>query len=589
MSRIPHKRTPCLQSLAAWLRAFALIALAAAQLCAAGADEFKPLMQQAFDLHQRGQFSEALPLLRRAHTMQPDDYFVNLLLGIDTLRTGEVAAAVPYLKKASRLRPKEEFPLSYLGEAYARQNLFGDAAASYMKAASVAPGAADSSIAFVDFALSRFADISTSLRSSTKGLAAEYRLRALAVGSDGKARLSLLQRSADLDPAAPGIWAELGRAALATGDSAAASSDAAHALEADPNDIAGWMLFATLGAESRNWKAVDARLNAIAHHSPALLSRETQRWPKQILPPSGAVSGSAAQFFTCVEQHKPTCEFAPRSSAIASPDVLFREQRWEQITRLPAPLENQKQSWTWRGIAFAMLDDCANAIPALERGVTGPSADLFGEFELSRCYSQEAGRVANRAQQSADSEPALHTMRGDILLRLQAKPELAAAEYQQALARGPNDPAILERLAEAEFGAGKNDEARSNAEAALKIDPQRAGAMRTLAKLAMQDRNYAAALPYLRQLTARNPRDVNDKVELGKACAQTGALDEAFENLNPALEQGYPDEKGSLHFLLGGVLKKMGRTADSERAFATAAQLSDAFQHKSYRDQDPDE
>jgi hypothetical protein len=32
----------------------------------------------------------------------------------------------------------------------------------------------------------------------------------------------------------------------------------------------------------------------------------------------------------------------------------------------------------------------------------------------------------------------------------------------------------------------------------------------------------------------------------------------------------------------------MGRTAEAEQAFATATQLSEAFQQKSYRDQDPD-
>ena len=42
-----------------------------------------------------------------------------------------------------------------------------------------------------------------------------------------------------------------------------------------------------------------------------------------------------------------------------------------------------------------------------------------------------------------------------------------------------------------------------------------------------------------------------------------------------------------LHFPYG-VLKKMGRNTEADQAFATAAQLSDAFQQKSYRDQDAD-
>lgn len=555
---------------------------------ASAQDNFKPLVQQAFELHQHGQFSAALPLLRRAYTMRPDDYFVNLLLGIDSLRTGDAQASVRYLKKASRLRPHEEFPLAYLGEAYALQEIFGEAAAAYMKAVSVAPTSAESSIAFVDFALSRFANISTSLRSSTKGLAAEYRLRAMAVSEDGTERVSLLQRSADLDPAAPGIWSALGRAKLAAGDVAAAENAARRAVEANPNDLTGWMLDAQLAAQAHDWKRLQARLNAIAQRSAETLSLETNQWPKLIQTPAGAVSGVAAKFLSCVQEGKTACEFPVSRGASSDPATLFREQRWEQLANLPAPANGQSKAWIQRGIAFASLDDCARAIPLLERGLSASSTDTYALFQLSRCYSQQAGRIARQVQQSADTEAPLHTMRGDILMRLQAKPEPAVAEYQQGLTLNPNDPAILERLAEAQFGAGKTEEARSSAQAALKIDPQRVGAKRTLAKIAIQERDYSTALPYLRELAARNPQDVTGKVELGKACAQTGALDEAFQNLAPALEHGYPDQKGTLHYLLGTVLKKMGRTTDAEQAFATAAQLSDAFQHKSYHDQDPD-
>jgi Flp pilus assembly protein TadD len=43
-----------------------------------------------------------------------------------------------------------------------------------------------------------------------------------------------------------------------------------------------------------------------------------------------------------------------------------------------------------------------------------------------------------------------------------------------------------------------------------------------------------------------------------------------------------------LHSLLGTVLKKMGRDAQAEQAFAEAARLSDAFQQRSYRDHEVD-
>src|SRR5260370_31111100 len=93
------------------LRIFALIAVLGCCSRAPAEQDLKSLIQRAFDFHQKGLFAEALPLLRRAYALDPNDYFVNLLLGIDSLRTGQTKTAVPYLKKASRLRPSAEFPL----------------------------------------------------------------------------------------------------------------------------------------------------------------------------------------------------------------------------------------------------------------------------------------------------------------------------------------------------------------------------------------------------------------------------------------------------------------------------------------------
>jgi tetratricopeptide (TPR) repeat protein len=573
-----------------WFQILAFIAVLGSCSCAAVEQDLKSLVQRAFDLHQEGKFSEALPLLHRAYALEPDDYFVNLLLGIDSLRTGQPKSAVPFLRKASRLRPKEEFPLDYLGEAYARQDIYGDAAEAYIKAVRVAPGSEESSVAFVDFALTRFASMSGLMRSSRKGLSAEYRLHALALGEHDPQRLSLLQRAADLDAAAPGIWSDLALATVAAGDLSGAERYSHQALEADPNDQTAWITDAQMAARESDWQRAIERLNSVAQRSPRLLSHAVAEWPSQLHPPSSlALSGPAARFFTCVGEARKPCDLASGTKAASdTPTALFHKQRWEQVTKLPAPQPSQAEAWLQRGIAFARLEDCDQAIPSLERGLSKSAPEVYGMFLLSWCYSREAGRTAEKVQQSASDEAPVHIVRGDILLRLQAKAELAVSEYQLALARDPDDPAVLERLADAQFGAGKIEIARQNAQAALKIDPQRLAAKRTIAKIAMQERDYATALPYLQELAAGNPQDVTMRIELARACAQTGASDEAWQNLAPALAQGYPDEKGSLHYLLGTVLKKMGRTVEADRAFATATQLSEAFQQKSYRDQDSD-
>lgn len=566
-----------------------VVAVFALACRAQGGDDLKSLVQRAFDLHQKGQFADAMPLLRRAYALDPRDYFVNLLLGIDTLRTGQATTAVPFLKEASRLRPKEEFPLDYLGEAYARQGIFGEAVAAYIKAVGVAPGSAESAVAFVDFSLTRFAALSEVLRSSREGLAAEYRLRVQALPVNDATRLSLLQRASDLDPSAPGIWSELALAALASGDLAGAERHCQQALEADPNDQSAWIVDAQLAAQKSDWKRAGVRLNAVADHSPSVLSRAVAQWPSRLQPPeTSVVAGPAAKFLACARDAKTNCRLAGPTPSSKGSAALYREQRWEQLTKLAVPQPGQTQLWFQLGVAFATLDDCQLAIPPLERGLSKSSPDVYGMFLLSWCYSREAGRIADQVQQSGTDDVSLHMMRGDVLLRLQAKADLALAEYQLALNKDPNDPSVLERLADAQFGAGKLQAAGQSAELALKVDSKRLAAKRILAKIAMQERDYAAALPYLQELTARSPQDVTMRIELAKACAQTGASEQAWQNLAPALAQGYPDEKGSLHYLLGTVLRKMGRTAEADQAFATATQLSEAFQQKSYRDQDPD-
>jgi tetratricopeptide (TPR) repeat protein len=549
----------------------------------------KALVQEAFALHQKGEFSAALPVLRRAYALEPSDYFVNLLLGIDLLRTGQPEDAVPHLKKASHIRPKEEFPLDYLGEAYAKQQNYADAAKTYLKAMRVAPGSSDSAVPFVDFALSRFDGLSESLRGSNRGLAAEYRLRGLALPENDASRLSALQHAADLDGAAPGIWTDLATTAVANNDSVSARRYVDQALTSDPNDLKAWALDAQLAAQSSDWQRAVERLSAVAQRSPSMLARSASRWPAQQQPPQTMhLTGSAAMFFSCVRERKTQCDLPLRKRPARDPATLYREQRWEELAGLPPPEPGHREAWLRRGIAFASLKNCAQAIPPLERGIAKSEPEVFGMFLLSWCYSLEAGDVAGQIRQSGGDEAALHIMRGDILLRLQAKADAALGEYEAARQSSPNDPAVLERLAEAQFALGKTEESRNNAQAALKIDSSRIAAKRTLVKIAMQERDYASALPYLRELVRLDPRDVTLRIDLGRACAQTGVWGDARRNLAPVLANDYPDEKGSLHYLLGTVLKKLGRSTEADQAFAAATRLSEAFQKKSYHDQDAD-
>jgi len=380
-----------------------------------GPDSFKSLLQQGFELHQQARFAEAIPILDQARKLQPEDYFVNLLLGIDLLRTGKAADAVPHLKLAARVKPGEEFPEDYLGEAEATLNQPASAAEAFEQALRRGHNSEQALEAWAGFALERFREIGERLRSSPQGVEVARRLQ--------KA------------PAAP--------------------------------------------------------------------------------------------------------ESAPDSSA-----------------------------------------DCLASIPLLERKLATTPKHLDAEtaYKLSLCYAIVAGAAASQLQTGAEDAAAVHSLRGDVLLRLKGDAAAAKAEYKQALDLHPQDPALLERLAEAQLATGDTEGAHTSAQAARVIDSHRSGALRTLAAIAMSNREYDQALPYLRQLAAESPGDLNVQVELGRALAQTDQSAEALKSLKPALDAGFPDEKGSLHALLARVLRKLGRDDEAAKAEAEARRLSDAYQ-----------
>jgi tetratricopeptide (TPR) repeat protein len=555
-------------------------------------EEFESFLHRGFQFHEQSAYDKALPLLHSAYRLQPRDYFVNLLLGIEMLRTGQAANAIAFLKTAAKGRPTEEFPLEYLGEAEASLGHYAAAAAAYIAAQRVAPGSAQSSVTLADFSLDRFAKIAVELRGSGKGLAVAYRLQALALAPAHFSRVELLARSADLDDDAHGIWSEIALAEFTANDVEAARQSVSRAIDKDGNDLRAWEVQTMIAANDKDAKYVVGRLNEIADRSPAALIQIFHDWPRELdIPDPATATGPAAKFLACLQRADCTPKglsspvSAHKKLSGASPERLYGEQRWEQVVARTSPSTPDHQRTLQRGVAFAHLNRCEDAISALERSLQS-AASTEAAFWLSVCYAREAANAAERVQQASGDDSDLHIIRGDVL-RLQGNPQGAIQEYQAALVQRGNDASLWARLAESQLGAGQLEAAKQSAQTALTFEAKSPPAKRIMAKIAMQGRDYAAALPYLRELVAHDPRELTTRVELGTACAQTGALEEALANLGPALQNGYPDEKGSLHYLLGTVLRRMGKSQEAERAFQNARERSEHFQQASH--QEPDE
>ncbi|MDE3201083.1 MAG: tetratricopeptide repeat protein [Acidobacteriota bacterium] len=149
-------------------------------LRAQGVDQFTALLKQGFALHQQARFTEAIPVLERARQLEPNDYFANLLLGIDLLRTGRPMESLPRLELAVRVRPAEDIPEGYLGEANATLGRYAQAAIHYRNAVVRSHNGESALEAWADYALERFHQIGEELRASSTGIATVRRLQAAA-------------------------------------------------------------------------------------------------------------------------------------------------------------------------------------------------------------------------------------------------------------------------------------------------------------------------------------------------------------------------------------------------------------------------
>jgi Flp pilus assembly protein TadD len=255
--------------------------------------------------------------------------------------------------------------------------------------------------------------------------------------------------------------------------------------------------------------------------------------------------------------------------------MLFAQERWEQLAAMPPPAAAGDPLWFWRGVALGQIGDCAEAIPSLEWGLKD-GKETAG-YWLIVCYGSVVGHAASQLS-TQGKEVAVHQIRGDILLSMKGDASGAAAEYTEALRLSPKDADLLEKRAQAYLAQGDMEQARQNARGALAVDPHRESALQLLVRISMSERDYPQALLVLGKLARMEPNDPWNRVQLATAYAQTGRPQDAVRYLQPVLLAGYPDEKGALHALLAGQLRKLGREQEAKAAAKKAVSLANAFE-----------
>lgn len=536
--------------------------------------ELEDLLRTAAALNQQADYAHAMPLLRRATELAPQDPEANYLLGVALLQSGHPADAIAPLRIAVKENSENEAAEGYLGDAEMEQGNFAQAAETFQAAVARAPNSEQALMWWTDYSLERYRVLALWLRSSPRGRAMVLRAQADTMAPGTAARQALLREAAEADPEQHGIWGELGVAQIELGMNADAETSLKAALTRQPEDSSTLQLQALIAAAHGQWPEAQAKLLLLGERSDSGLQKVLATWPQKLVP-GPDVDGAV---WRCLRKQPEGCpvKTAPlKNGAVVPAEQAYQEGRWEQLASMPAPAPDHASEWFWRGMALAHLRDCPQAIPALERGLKA-GAETAGSW-LANCYELEAVRFADQLG-AQGKEGAVHQIRGDILLSIRLEPARAATEYTEALRFKPNNPELLEKLAEAYLNSGEMDRARQSAQAALTVNPHRELALRLLIRIAMSDRDYPTALALLGRLAEMEPQDPWMHIQVGTAYAQTGHPEEAVQNLKPVLDSGYLDERGALHGVLAAQLRKLGRDQEAKNATDEAIALATSFQ-----------
>jgi tetratricopeptide (TPR) repeat protein len=138
--------------------------------------------------------------------------------------------------------------------------------------------------------------------------------------------------------------------------------------------------------------------------------------------------------------------------------------------------------------------------------------------------------------------------------------EEAIGQLAEAAKIAPEDPRLLDRLAEFRLAAGQNDAARHDAETAIDLDPRSADAWMVRGRIMRQLGDNRQALADLHRALSYDPRNSQVLHELAQTYLAAGEPQRALANLQSLLDLHPPgDEPPQLLFETGLAYAGMGR------------------------------
>jgi protein O-mannosyl-transferase len=197
-------------------------------------------------------------------------------------------------------------------------------------------------------------------------------------------------------------------------------------------------------------------------------------------------------------------------------------------------------------------------------------------FVLVHTYSDLSSRVAQELGRNAPNSVPAHKLNAEAL-EMQGKWDEAQREYEEILAKNPDQPSIhylLGRLllSKPQGDAAAIQQAREQFQKELQIDPNNAGAEYILGEMARQGGQCDEAVPYFTRAAKLDPTFGDAFMGWGFCLVTLKKYEDAIAPLQMAtrLEEGNP----SAHYNLAVAFSRTGKRDEAEKEFAIHRKLT---------------
>jgi tetratricopeptide (TPR) repeat protein len=233
------------------------------------------------------------------------------------------------------------------------------------------------------------------------------------------------------------------------------------------------------------------------------------------------------------------------------------------------------------GVALLETGRVRDAVDKLESALQNRPGDPDLLYYLGQAHRQLSKAVLDRLVQADPDAPRARQLLGEAHAATGNR-DAAEKDFRAALARRPDLRGVHYALGELYLSSGDYDRAEREFREELRLAPGSAFAAGKLGVVLLNRGRVSEALAELKRANALRPDTPETLLELGKAAFASGDSAGAEKLLRRVIElEPPPDFAESAHYQLAQVYRKLGRSADAERALKRFQELRRARQSAS--------